>query len=351
MEEKKKKTGTWKRAVMTAVCVVLALVLGVMVFATIYIENLMNQMGRPDDSTLSSEQIDELLKEEGSLPSGTIDWVTEPEYTIDGEHIFNILLIGQDRRPGEGRQRSDSMILCTINTKAKTLTMTSFMRDLYVPIPGYRDGRINTCYPLGGMPLLNQCLKLNFGVEVDGNIEVDFNGFVEVIDLLDGVDLHLTASEVKYMNGTEASLAAPGGSWNFKVGKNHLNGEQALLYSRIRHIVSDDHSLRPDSDFGRTYRQRNVLMAIMEKAKTLPLTKLDALAKSIVKLVTTDMENSEIMKYITMLLPMLGELQVTTMRIPADGAFTDEVTSNGLWVLVPDLKKNQQLLADALKDE
>ena len=81
----------------------------------------------------------------------------EEDLDINGmkdKEVINILLIGQDRREGQARQRSDSMILCSINKARKKIILTSIMRDLYVPIPGYSDNRINAAYQFGGMPLL-----------------------------------------------------------------------------------------------------------------------------------------------------------------------------------------------------
>ncbi|MFQ9799037.1 MAG: LCP family protein [Clostridia bacterium] len=100
--------------------------------------------------------------------------------------MVNILLIGQDRREGEGRQRSDSMILATINKKSQSIYLTSFMRDMYVPIPGYSDNRINAAYAFGGMDLLDDTIETNFGIHIDGNVEVDFSGFKTLIDMMGG---------------------------------------------------------------------------------------------------------------------------------------------------------------------
>lgn len=100
----------------------------------------------------------------------------EEDLDINGmkdKEVINILLIGQDRREGQARQRSDSMILCSINKARKKIILTSIMRDLYVPIPGYSDNRINAAYQFGGMPLLDQVIEESLGVHVDGNVEVD----------------------------------------------------------------------------------------------------------------------------------------------------------------------------------
>lgn len=361
MNNRKKKPVSFKKVLLIAVCAVLALVLCVMLGATVYVESLMGKLNRTDDTlqeTLSQDEIDKILNEpEGTVdPSFTgpvldpedVDWGTTPVQTITGENIINILLIGQDRREGQGRQRSDSMILVTVNKSAKTLTMTSFMRDMYVQIPGYRDSKINACYQIGGMDLLDACLEKNFGVVVDGNIEVDFDGFMEIIDLIGGIPMELTKSEASYLNANGNWGVTDDRDWTLKEGMNQLTGEQALAYSRIRYITSDDTESRADSDYGRTYRQRKVLTAIMEKAKTLSVLELNTLAQTAVGLVTTDMSNSEIFKYVGEMLPLLSELEIVTQRIPADGAYREATLSNGDSVIIPNLEKNQQLLIDTL---
>lgn len=337
----------WKRVWLTVACVFLVIILLVLIagaFAMAYLDKMWSMTVHPDEvsrATLSSSEIAELeTMTEPEDVGGTeptmlpeeVTWATEPAETIGGEdvdHIINILLIGQDRRPGEGRQRSDAMILCTVNTDAKTLTMTSFLRDMYIPIPGYRDNRINASYQFGGMPLLNECLELNFGIHVDGNVEVDFGEFIQIIDLLGGVKVSLTGPEVGYMtmHGHEV--------YN---GVNNLTGEEALTYARIRKL---------DSDFQRTNRQRTVLLALLEKVKAMSFEQQYDLLLQILPLITTDIETKDILNYALTFLPILDELKVTTQHIPAQGTYTS-ARIRGMSVLVPDLEKNRQILVETL---
>ena len=115
------------------------------------------------------------------------------------KNVINILLIGQDETVPGVRARSDSMILVTFNTATKDVTFTSFMRDAYVQIPGYSPNKLNHAYQYGGVKLLNKTLKVNYGVEVDGNIEINFEQFKAVIDMLGGVEVELTEKESWYM--------------------------------------------------------------------------------------------------------------------------------------------------------
>ena len=344
-----------RRRLLTVLCVVLAVILAVLVAATVYLEYLMGKIGRTQDlsqSTLSQEEIDAIQNPdetdpENSAPSVNPDdvtWADDPATHIGGDHIVNILLIGQDRREGEGRARSDSMILCTFNIEKKTLTMTSFMRDMYVPIPGYLDNRINAAYQLGGSELLDETLYENFGVEIDGNVEVDFSQFQEIIDLLGGVDVELTGEEAAYLNrrGNWDVDTASAGTWSLTQGMNHLTGEQALAYSRIRYIGN--------GDYGRTNRQRTVLNALIQAYKNTSLTKMLLLLDDILPLITTDMTDKEIIGYAMDLFPLLASSTVTTQRIPADGAYYN-ASIRGMSVLVPDLAENRQLLIDSLSPE
>jgi len=322
------------------ICVVLALILAGLVLAYIYVDRMLGLIERQplQQETLSSSELFEIenqtdpVNEDFTGPvidPTDIIWSTEPVTVIDEEHIINILLIGQDRRPGQGRQRSDAMILCSVNTETKTLTLTSFLRDLYVRIPGYQDNRLNAPYALGGTELLKETLKLNFGVQVDGCIEVDFSQFEEIIDLMGGVDISLTSSEAAYLNGQGFAL---------KEGANHLDGEAALAYSRIRYI---------DTDFGRTNRQRTVLAALVEQSRNISLKQMHSLLEGVLGLITTDMSNGQIIGLALECFPMLTALQVNTQHIPAEGTY-QFASIRGMSVIVADLEANRKLLADTI---
>lgn len=342
MKHGEQRKGAWGRRLLAAVCILLALILLLGIFAAVYINSWLNKIPRatePND-TLSSSEIEALEMqtdpEDATFTGPTLDpadvtWATElNELMGNAADLINILLIGQDRREGQSRQRSDAMILCTVNVKEKTLTMTSFLRDLYVQIPGYQDTRLNHAYAYGGMPLLNQALELNFGVLVDGNVEVDFNSFQKVIDMVGGVDISLTQAEANYLNRYT--------NWALVSGVNHLEGEKALEYSRIRYI---------GTDFGRTNRQRTVLTALLNQSRDLSYDRLMDLLEEMLGLITTDMTNLEIMQYAATLIPLLKDLQIQTQYIPAEGTYRSAMI-RGMYVLVPDLEANRKILKESL---
>ena len=262
----------------------------------------------------------------------------EPDVIISHDQIINIMLVGQDRREGENyRTRSDAMILCTINKQDKTITLTSFMRDLYVNIPGHGGDKMNAAYAYGGMSLLSQTMKENFGIQVDATVEVDFSGFKKVVNALGGIEMHLTAAEVDYMmTANWDGLNTEG--WALTPGVNRLNGDQALAYSRIRAI---------GYDFERTERQRRVISAILAKCKGMDIAQTNSLLWELLPLVATDMSNSQITNYARELLPLLSGNTVTTQRIPIEGSYT--VTYVGpLDVVLADTEINRQFLIETL---
>lgn len=354
----------WQKTALSVLCIVLALVLVVLIFATTYVHYLLGRLGRVDpesEATLSPDDFASMT--ETMDPDYTGETVDPTDITIDilpttpptqgkdpvepqkDPSVINILLVGQDRRPGEGRQRSDSMILCTFNTAKKTITMTSFLRDSYVYIPGYGNNKLNAAYQVGGFSKLNETLAVNFGVHVDANVEVDFNGFADVIDLLGGVDINLTAAEAEYLN-TSSTFEEYRDNWNLKAGMNHLNGVQALSYSRIRYVSTGTGTA---NDFGRTERQRAVISALLTAYKSKSLTQMLGLVDDVLPMVTTNMTDAEIMKYVVDLFPMLSSATITTQSIPSSGQYTDRYVSKIGSVLVLDLPEIRDELAELFK--
>lgn len=262
--------------------------------------------------------------------------VTETSERSSRSATINILLIGQDRRPGQKkRARSDAMILCTVNQSTKTVTLTSFMRDMYVQIPGKKSNRINAAYALGGTNLLNRCIDHNFGVTVDGNVVVDFAAFMDAIDLAGGVDVELTAKEAAYLNSVTYKDQQ---HWEtgLEEGVNHLDGNRALAYARIRKLSGND--------FGRTQRQRKVLSALFEKISKLTLPEIYRLFKGLSEQISTDMTKGQLIGYAMELLPDIKNFQIETQQIPAAGTYRS-ATIDGMQVLVPDLEKNAEILS------
>ena len=354
----KKRKGNGVRIFLIVMIILLSLLLAALVGGVIYVEKVLGGIqGFESASTLSPEEIDSLVQDQGYAETFDGELGTEPSEwnLVDSEDemigysddIINILLIGQDTRNANQKGLTDTLIVASINTNTKKLVLTSFLRDMWVQIPGTKgiySERINTAYPVGGLQRLVDTLMLNFGVKIDHSVEIDFSGFKEVVDALGGVEIDLTAAEAKHMNdqyGWGSRLSA---------GVRNLNGEEALAYARIRAI---------DSDIARSDRQRTVLLKLFDKVKTMSITDANKLVNAFIPLITTDMNNSEIVSYVVELLPLLPELEIVTQRIPAGDSTTDGyywwgnkgTEETPKYVIIPILEANRELLKKTIGAE
>lgn len=331
---KKKKMKKWKKALLIIFLTLIGLTIVAALAGVLYVNHLLNQITPYDpanDATISSSEAEQIimddpeaetigedediedlpeltLPEENTQQGNTVSGVLTPDQkvpVVNGDHLLNILLVGQDRRPGEGRQRSDSMILVTFNKSKNTITLTSFMRDSHVTIPGYKSNKLNAAYAFGGMKLLNATLEQNFGVVVDGDVEVDFGKFEQLIDLLGGVEITLTSKEANFVNAFDAAN-------HVGAGTHRLNGKQALAYSRLRAI---------DSDYNRANRQRKVIQSLMQQYKSKSVSEMLGLLDDILPLVVTNMEKGQIVDHLMEFAPMLAGASINTLQIPAHGTF------------------------------
>ena len=306
-------------------------VLGIMIISTcVFVYAELESIAEPENSAVVLE-----------TPEGD-ETVVQQDYTYQSnvpavKGVTNILLIGQDRRPGEERARSDSMILCSMNENTHQITMVSLMRDMYIPIPGYGSNRINAAYAFGGMPLLDQTIEDNFGVHIDGNAEVDFEGFMKLIDKMDGVDIDLTAEEAEYLNTNNTGLVdgVTRERWNLVPGVNTLNAEQALAYARTRFIGN--------SDWERTDRQRTVLAKIAEKVKSLDPISQVSLIHSALDYMTTDIGTFKMLELGFKVIANDMNLSNQSYRLPVEGTYTSQ-SIEGMSVLVPDTAANASYL-------
>lgn len=312
-----------KAKIVVAVLIAVAVTFGIAALLTNYTPN--KKVSEADSTANISA--DSNISKNSTAPTDTIDpdkieWNGDNFKAKENGGLFNILLIGQDRRPGEGRQRSDTMILCSFNPETNELALISFLRDLYVQIPGHSDNRLNAAYVYGGFPLIKQTFEQNFGITADGCLEVDFDSFEKIIDILGGVDIELTAAEAQIVGGDAHE------------GICRLDGEHALTYARIRKI---------DSDFQRTERQRKLLSSIFAKMKNSTMPELMSLVSEILPLVTTDMSNEDLLSFAASLAASLSELKIENYGVPSQGNYKNE-TINGMAVLVPNLYEIKKLI-------
>ena len=309
---------------MKLLCTFLGILLAVMLGTTLVFRQYLQQINYTPKNTEESNILS--VFSAISLDSSS-DQIGGP-----GSDLLNILLIGQDAREGEDQARSDSMILCTYNKSTQELTMTSFLRDLYVPIPGHGSNRINAAYAFGGTSLLKKTIGDNFAVAIDGSIEVDFTHFAEIIDQLGGVEIELRQDEADVINKQTGSDLAE--------GIYQLDGFQALTYSRIR-------NLDMDGDVSRTNRQRKLINAVVDSLREVSITEMTPLISKILPMITTDLSRGQLFLYALEILPHLSDMDIHSQKIPADGTYTDK-TIDGMSVLVADMAAQRQHLQNTL---
>ena len=272
-------------------------------------------------------------EERGKAVSDTVDDTAANQIiapTNISDDVFTILLVGVDSYQDTYTGRSDVQMLISINQKSKKLVICSILRDCYVSIPGHGNNRINAAYGEGGTNLLTQTIKNNFGIPVNRVGVINFKVVTDFVDAVGGVYVDLSPEEVEIINnGSSGYLSG--------AGLNHLNGDQALTYARIRKI---------DSDFSRTKRQRVVMEDALEKVGNMSLTQQSSLLQEFLPRVHTDLTRSEVINLASLIL-RLKSFDVKSFAIPIDGSWSDMRVS-GMDVLDIDFSANRKAWEDAV---
>jgi len=259
---------------------------------------------------------------------------TQPKVEIPP---VNILLLGNDARPGESDiSNTDTMMLLSFDAQDQMVGLLSLPRDLWVPIPGFGyETRINTAYPLGetyayeggGPQLAKDTVSSFIGQPVQYYARVNFQGFVDLIDMIGGVDVVVehTIDDQKYPTPDYKYK-----TFHIDAGPQHLDGDTALMYVRTRNV---------DDDYARAGRQQQVLRAVADKvlradSLTTLLPKLPRLLMTMGNTVQTDVPMSLQLELATYLSKnSLHEVR----QLVLDNRFGEETYSaEGAWILKPD---------------
>ncbi len=271
----------------------------------------------------------------------------EPIEAMQLEHMkedgaINILLIGNDSRENGEDGRSDAMILITIGSETKNIYMTSLLRDMYVEIPGHQGNRLNAAYSYGGAELLMETIEQNFDITVNRYVLVNFEAFASLVDAVGGVNLELTTEEIEYVNGYlwEYNILTnrPDGTDNMDTnisGMVHLNGPQALAYSRNRYL---------GTDFGRTERQRKVLTEVIKNLPRGVVTNAGGLTEGLLPNLTTNLTQKECFM-LSFSAARLLQGDIVQSSIPLEGTYKD-ASIRGMAVLEVDFEANKKYLKD-----
>jgi len=258
---------------------------------------------------------------------------------------MNILFLGGDSRSTTGYERTDSMIVVSVNRDSGELKMTSIMRDTYVQYSKNNSNRINAANVFGGPELAIKVVNENFGLDISDYVLVNMTDLMEIIDLVGGIDIEMSESERKITNQYAALYQKETGGYKGETsldsaGQCHLNGLLAVSYARNRYT---------DSDYGRVMRQQNVLLALAETMQNMDIDELMAQADSILSLLDTNLD-SEVIKELAYTVMAMELDDVEQYRIPVEGTFKSGMF-DGMWLIKPDFAANKKLLHEFIYGE
>ena len=305
---KKKKSGFSKflKVLGIIILIIILLALGVVAGGYIYLNNMLGQM----------KQVD-VNKEDIEITEGVSE-------SLSGYRT--IALFGVDSRQDqlETGTRSDCIMLAVIDQKNKAVKLVSVYRDTYLQISGRSIDKVTHAYAYGGAALSLSTLNTNLDLNITEFATVNFDSLVDIVDAVKGIKVTITSEEVKYINDyidATSQIVGRSSSHITKAGTYTLDGVQAVAYSRIRYTSG--------GDYKRTERMRTVLMAIIDKAKTMGVGELNSLANKILPEIYTNISSSEIIS----MLP-----QIATYSFSDSIGWPYEVkgaTIGGVWYGVP----------------
>ncbi len=333
-----------KKILLTVLIVILVIILALGGGILIYINSIginhidsgNDNSGSKDDSVLYEDlQEDEkkeyydmitAIRDDSDMSTTLFNW-----YKNDGDHmasnnVLNILIVGIDASGGVPMQgNSDVMMLASVDKKNGKITLCSFLRDSYTYFEdsdgsGYYS-KLNAAYAYGGADCLINAIEYNYKIDVDYFVAVDFEAFTKVIDAIGGINLDVTEKEAKAMEDYANITGVPYGD------NTHLNGEQALLFARMRKIYLT-------GDVHRTENQRKVINAIIKKSRTLGLADLNKVVQTLGEYVYTDCPMTKIISLgSNAILGKWYNFQVYSMEAPPLSAREEYDGSSWMWMV------------------
>ena len=293
-----------KRSILMIIGIIIVLIIGGAFGAYKYINRVKNVELQGSDEELKISQ--------------------ETQEKSKKENIENILLLGVDKE----ENASDTIMVLSLDKDDNTAKLTSIMRDLNVDLGESNNvHKINYAYHYGGVEGSVSALNKLFDLDINKYVKIDFEGLKNVIDYIGGIELSVTAEESKIIGLS-------------KSGNVKLNGEQALAYSRIRKI---------DNDYYRTNRQRKVIMAIFNKAKSIEVTSYPKIISDLSSNIETNLSTFELLDLGKGIMSMNSE-QLEGFRIPIDGS-TKDLMDKGIYYLGWDEEVNRKSLHNFIYGE
>ena len=268
---------SWKKKIIVIICVVLTLVLGAAGAVFGYAASKVNKIQKIE---VKKETLKESITEEVEHKSG----------------YLNVAVFGLDSRDGslDKGNRSDTIIIASLNNDTKEVKLVSIYRDTLLELDDGSYNKANSAYSFGGPEGAVSLINRNLDMNIEKYVTVNFNALVDVIDAVGGLDLELTHDEVVHMNNYCVGTSKVTGKSYEKIepeveGTYHLNGVQAVSYSRIRYTEG--------GDFKRAERQRLVLQKIADKAQNMSVGTVNKIIDSVFPQISTNFTLAEIIGY------------------------------------------------------
>lgn len=265
-----------------------------------------------DELGITNDEVNDALEDE-EVPAASDD--------VDSD-IANIALFAVNTEINNEPNKSDAIIIMSIDRRHDKIKLISILRDTSVDVEGYGMSKINTAYALGGPELAIKTLNSNFKLNIRDYATVKFEGFEDIIDSLGGVEIYIKQYEVAFVKRLGITSS----------GTYNLNGQQALMYCKERN--------KGDGDFERTERQRLVLTKVFEKIKSAGITQYPALASAMMEYVETSLTTDEIFQLGTSVF-LENISTVEQARYPIVGYYRMELSD---YSLVTDLNGTSALI-------
>lgn len=324
-----------KKKKLLAVLIPISILLILVIVVTLFINHKLGLINYGDglNYTLNTDQS---FTEDETIDFGEIDDVTGNTYKdilknwalttdakkLSDKNVLNVLLVGSDASAkSKGRAdvmengNTDVMMIVSINTKNKTIKLVSIMRDSYLYLKGYDHfSKLNAACANGGPAYLVDVIEDSYKIEIDGYVMVDFDTFIQCIDIVGGVTVDVPQSigvkhSIPYGNGVT------------------LNGEQALKFCRERYVYAD-------ADVSRTRNQRMVINSLINKCKSASLTTINSILDTVLANVHTSFRKKDIVNYMTKAVSDgWANYEVSQRTMPTADARFGYQGSEWIWVI------------------
>lgn len=277
--------------------------------------------GRQDEDDKSAVEALSELRDSTDLSGILKNWAkgSTDASLMKNKNVINFLLIGVDASGGN----SDSIIMLTVNKKTQKLFLTSFMRDSYTYINtkyGDKYAKVNASYANGGADCLVETIENDYKIAIDHYVSVNFNTFKEIVDVMGGVTVPIQEYEARAMR-------AEGGYTGTYGDAVTLNGEDALIFCRIRHCDSD-------ADVSRTRRQRTFITSIIHRAKDISMSQVSSVIGTLLKYVRTDCSTADLISLATQgLLGKWYDYEIITTTEPIESCRLDYSGYAWVWIV------------------